>query len=88
MGAEIPRFYVDARFHGRGLAHDLMALAIQRAAAAGVATLWLGVWEHNPKALAFYRKWGFEVVGDHGFALGDDPQGDLPMCRALPAAEN
>ena len=43
MGAEIPRFYVDARFHGRGLAHDLMALAIQRAAAAGVATLWLGV---------------------------------------------
>ena len=32
-------------------------------------------------AVAFYRKWGFEVVGEHLFMLGDDPQRDLLMRR-------
>lgn len=43
--------------------------------------VWLGVWEHNPCALAFYRKWQFEVAGEHVFRLGDDPQRDLLMRR-------
>ena len=29
----------------------------------GWNTLWLCVWEHNPRAVAFYHKWGFEIVG-------------------------
>ena len=76
---EIQRFYVEASHHGGGLAHQLMAHVLARAKAAGSATLWLGVWERNLRALAFYRKWGFEVVGEHTFRLGDDPQRDLIM---------
>ena len=41
--------------------------------------IWLGVWEHNPKALAFYRKMGFVETGAHEFDLGDDHQRDLIM---------
>jgi ribosomal protein S18 acetylase RimI-like enzyme len=41
------------------------------------------VWEHNPRAIAFYRKWGLEVVGEHVFMMGDDPQRDLLMRRVL-----
>lgn len=78
---EIHRFYVDASHHGTGLAHQLMAHVLARADAAGSAVLWLGVWERNPRALAFYRKWGFEVVGEHIFKVGDDPQRDLLMRR-------
>jgi len=78
---EIQRFYVDASHHGAGLAHQLMAHVLARAKAAGAAALWLGVWERNPRALAFYRKWGFDVVGEHTFRLGDDPQRDLIMRR-------
>jgi ribosomal protein S18 acetylase RimI-like enzyme len=58
-----------------------MAHVLARAKAAGAAALWLGVWERNPRALAFYRKWGFDVVGEHTFRLGDDPQRDLIMRR-------
>jgi ribosomal protein S18 acetylase RimI-like enzyme len=78
---EVQRFYVDASHHGTGLAHRLMAHALARAEALGAAMVWLGVWERNQRALAFYRKWGFDVVGAHTFAVGDDPQRDLLMRR-------
>jgi ribosomal protein S18 acetylase RimI-like enzyme len=79
---EIQRFYVDAKYHGAGIAHQLMGHIVARAGAAGDSALWLGVWERNPKAIAFYRKWGFDVVGEHIFNLGNDPQRDLVMRRA------
>jgi diamine N-acetyltransferase len=78
---EIQRFYVDAAHHGAGLAHQLMSHVLTRVEAAGYAALWLGVWERNARALAFYRKWGFEVVGKHTFRVGSDPQCDLLMRR-------
>jgi diamine N-acetyltransferase len=80
---EIARLYVDRAFHGRGLAPGLMDALLARAAAAGADILWLGVWENNPRAIAFYRKSGFHEVGDHSFLLGSDRQRDIVMCRKL-----
>jgi ribosomal protein S18 acetylase RimI-like enzyme len=82
---EIQRFYVDASYHGNGLAHQLMAHVVARAEAVGSGVLWLGVWERNPRAQAFYRKWGFAVVAEHIFMVGSDPQRDLVMRRELAA---
>jgi ribosomal protein S18 acetylase RimI-like enzyme len=45
--------------------------------------MWLGVGEDNQRAQRFYRKWGFQVVGEHIFQVGSDPQTDLIMERAL-----
>jgi len=81
---EIQRFYVSREWHGKGLAHELMTSAIERAKQRGADQVWLGVWEHNPRAIAFYRKWGFAEVGDHIFPLGTDPQRDIVMTRNLP----
>jgi diamine N-acetyltransferase len=83
--AEIARLYVDRRWHGRGLAHQLMSGLLSAAAAGGADTVWLGVWEHNPRAIAFYRKHGFVEVGSHVFRLGRDPQRDLLMARPMEA---
>jgi ribosomal protein S18 acetylase RimI-like enzyme len=80
---EILRFYVRPEAHGKGVAHALMAHALGRATQLGADVVWLGVWEHNPRAIAFYRKWGLEVVGEHVFMMGDDPQRDLLMRRVL-----
>lgn len=80
---EIQRLYLDPSRHGTGLAHELMRLVIAWSESRGADVVWLGVWERNPKAIAFYRKWGFEVVGEHVFRLGDDPQRDLIMRRNL-----
>lgn len=80
---ELWRFYVAADWHGRGLAHSLMAQVIDAARTAGAATLWLGVWERNPRAIAFYHKAGYVDVGAHVFVVGTDPQTDRILVKSL-----
>jgi len=41
------------------------------------------VWERNPRAVAFYAKFGFARVGEHGFVLGADTQTDWLFSRTL-----
>lgn len=83
--AELKRFYVDRAFHGRGIAAHLMDAAIATAVARGARTLWLGVWERNARAIAFYAKRGFADVGAQRFVLGSDVQTDRVMMRAIGA---
>ena len=80
---EVLRFYVVQEFHGSGIAQALMDACADDARARGGHTLWLGVWEQNPRAIRFYKKWGFEDVGGQTFMLGDDPQQDRVLARAL-----
>ena len=80
---ELWRFYLAAEWHGRGLAQQLMGRVVDAAQQAGAATLWLGVWERNSRAMAFYRKCGFVDVGAHVFVVGTDPQTDRVMERHL-----
>jgi len=81
--AELNRIYVVAAWQGKGVSQALLKDAIASATAAGADCLWLGVWEHNPRAIAFYRKSGFEVVGTHSFMLGDERQRDLVMSTRI-----
>jgi ribosomal protein S18 acetylase RimI-like enzyme len=81
--AELHRIYVSSEWHGRGVANDLMRAVYAAAARAGSDCIWLGVWERNLKAIAFYRKCGFSVVGDHSFMLGRDRQRDLILAAQL-----
>jgi ribosomal protein S18 acetylase RimI-like enzyme len=80
--AEIVRFYVDRAWQGRGLAQRLMAAARDAARDLGGRSLWLGVWEKNGRAIAFYEKEGFRDVGSHDFWLGSDRQTDRVMVAA------
>jgi ribosomal protein S18 acetylase RimI-like enzyme len=73
---ELWRFYVDKPWHGLGIAHALMDAAKARGRRRGATVMWLGVWERNARAQAFYRKHGFEKVGSHVFIVGSDPQTD------------
>jgi ribosomal protein S18 acetylase RimI-like enzyme len=80
---ELKRFYVDSPWHGKGLAHDLMSVVETQARRRGARELWLGVWERNIRAQAFYRKCGFEKIGTQIFVVGNDPQTDHVMLRNL-----
>lgn len=82
---ELQRFYVDRSWHGKGVGAALMREIVDTATALGGDALWLGVWEHNARALAFYRKQGFERVGAQTFRLGADVQTDDVMRRTLNA---
>jgi len=80
---ELVRLYVSRDWLGRGLGEQLMRACLDEARRAGHQTIWLGVWERNARAQAFYRKWNFRTVGEHMFALGSDLQRDLVMERSL-----
>jgi len=76
---ELYRFYVDYPFHGRGVAQALMQAVFSAAAELGGRSLWLSVWEQNPRAVAFYAKCGFVDVGTTDFWMGAEQQTDRVM---------
>ena len=80
---ELWRFYVDRPWQGRGIAQALMQRVDEEAVGRGARTLWLGVWERNERAQAFYRKCGFADTGSQVFLVGTDPQTDRIMVRTL-----
>jgi ribosomal protein S18 acetylase RimI-like enzyme len=60
---EIERIYVLAKFHGKQMGKRLLQHAIDVAKEAAYDTIWLGVWERNTKAIAFYERNGFSHTG-------------------------
>jgi ribosomal protein S18 acetylase RimI-like enzyme len=83
---ELGRIYLDAAFHGRGIAAQLVANLLVAASLRGSRSVWLGVWQEAPQAIRFYKKHGFEIVGRSIFMVGDDPKDDWVMTQALPTA--
>ena len=80
---EIERFYIHPAHKGEGLGAKLMDFCTNWAAEQGFETVWLGVWEHNPAAIAFYSKMCFSLFGSHVFTVGDEDQTDLILIKEL-----
>jgi len=80
---EVQRIYVDKSLHGRGVGDRLMNSCVDQARAWNGDTLWLAVWQENARAIAFYKRVGFAVVGVQDFILGSDVQHDFVMARSL-----
>jgi ribosomal protein S18 acetylase RimI-like enzyme len=76
---EIERIYVKQECQDNGVGQLLYEKAKEIATERKAEYIWLGVWEHNLKAINFYRKNGFIVFNKHVFRLGKDQQTDLMM---------
>lgn len=76
---EIERIYVLNAFHGKKVGQILYEKALEVAQETNSDYVWLGVWEENPRAIAFYKKNGFVEFDKHIFRLGDDEQTDIMM---------
>ena len=80
---EIARLYALSSAIGTGVGAALMQRCLDMALERGHRSVWLGVWEHNPRAIAFYERWGFVDVGAKSFMLGNDHQTDRVMMRVV-----
>lgn len=76
---EIERIYVDQAYLGKKIGQILFQKALQLAKQKKAAYVWLGVWEENNRAIAFYKKNGFVPFDKHIFKLGNDEQTDIMM---------
>ncbi|MBO1000030.1 GNAT family N-acetyltransferase [Bacillus sp. SD075] len=86
MGAEsleIERIYIKKKFQKHGLGKYLLNKAMEIAMDRNKKTIWLGVWEKNENAIAFYKKLGFVQTGAHSFYMGDEEQMDFIMTKTL-----
>ena len=76
---EIERIYVLKEFLGKQVGQALYNKALQLAKDRKATYLWLGVWENNARALAFYKKNELVEFDKHIFVLGEDKQTDILM---------
>lgn len=80
---EIERFYIRKHFLRNGLGNKLMRFVHGLAQQFNKSALWLGVWEHNVPALAFYQAQGFHKIGEHPFDMAGDIQTDFLLKKEL-----
>jgi ribosomal protein S18 acetylase RimI-like enzyme len=76
---EIERVYVLKKFQRQKIGQLLFTKAIELAKEYGSEYIWLGVWERNYNAIAFYEKNGMRYFGRKAFRLGNDDQTDVMM---------
>ncbi|MES2131456.1 MAG: GNAT family N-acetyltransferase [Bacteroidota bacterium] len=76
---EVERIYILQDFQRLSIGKQLLDFAKQIAITHSLKSIWLGVWEHNIKAISFYKQYGFVKTGSHVFKLGDDEQTDEIM---------
>jgi diamine N-acetyltransferase len=80
---EIERIYVYQAYQGKSIGKSFLEQAYEIAKSQHKKYVWLGVWEHNVKAIAFYKSQGFEIFGSHEFVIGSDIQTDWMMKKEV-----
>lgn len=80
---ELRRIYVDHAAHGSGVATALMDACLRIAADDGHDWIWLGTNEQNARAIRFYEKAGFRIVGSRTFVVGGSVESDHVMARPV-----
>ena len=80
---EIKRLYLLHRFQGQGLGAGLMGATLDGARQAGFGRALLGVFGRNHAAMGFYRRQGFDLVGERKFQVGASLYDDFVLARRL-----
>ena len=80
---QLVRFYLRQDYYGRNVGNILMTACLEKARSKGFQSVWLSTWELNHRANAFYKKWGFEIVGSAKFTVGSDVQNDFIFMRRI-----
>jgi ribosomal protein S18 acetylase RimI-like enzyme len=80
---QLVRFYLRKDYYGRNVGNTLMKACLETALSKGFQSVWLSTWELNHRANAFYKKWGFDIVGEAKFKVGSDVQNDFIFARKI-----
>lgn len=86
QAVELRRLYLLASAQGSGVGSALIAAAFDAVAALGGRSVWLGAYDRNVKALAFYARRGFVQVGTHDFEFGGKIYADPVLTRPVAGA--
>ena len=65
--AKLDRIYLLNEFQGLKLGYELLKFNIELSKKGRQAGIWLYTWTGNNKAINFYTKCGFKIIGSHHF---------------------
>ena len=84
VAIKIKRLYVTKDYQSKKVGAALMNYALDFAHEKGYDVMWLGVWEHNKKAISFYKKWGFDNTDlTSTFTIGNTKQIDNWLIKSI-----
>ena len=66
---KLDRIYVLREFYDQKLGQQLFQFNVDLAKANGQAGMWLYTWVENARAIRFYQKNGFRIIGGHDFQV-------------------
>jgi len=66
---ELSKLYVLERFYGKGIGYGLLNRVEEEVQARGYKDLWFEVYAHNPRAIAFYKRQNYKIIGDTLFPM-------------------
>ena len=66
---KLERLYLLKEFYGLKLGFELFNLNFELSKNSNQAGMWLFVWKENHRAISFYKKLGFKVIGSYDFKL-------------------
>lgn len=66
---KLDRIYLLKEFYGIKLGEELLQFNIHLAKTNGQAGLWLYTWTENKRAVSFYEKSGFKIIGSYDFPI-------------------
>jgi len=69
---KMERLYLLKEFYALKLGHQLMQHAIDLSKSNKELGMWLNVWKENERAMQFYQKQGFQIVGESDFVLAEE----------------
>ena len=80
---QLQKIYVLKDFLGQQVGQELQDELLSHAQTLGLNRIWLSVLKGNERAVGFYLKHGFEIMGDHTFQIGDQNFDFKAMVKAL-----
>ena len=66
---KLDSIYLLDSFFGKKLGYELMQFNIEFAKANNQSGIWLFTWVGNERAINFYQRCGFEIIGSHYFQV-------------------
>jgi len=69
---QLQKIYVLKDFLGMKIGYQLQNMLLQKANDLGFGIIWLSVLNSNERAINFYKKNGFDLIGSHDFTIGKE----------------
>ncbi|HKO79893.1 MAG TPA: GNAT family N-acetyltransferase [Chitinophagaceae bacterium] len=66
---KLERLYLLKEFYGLKLGSELFSFNVHLSRNNNQAGMWLYVWKENDRAIRFYKKAGFEIIGSYDFKI-------------------